>query len=412
MIKLLDFIKKFARDDDDSKDVTFKKLLILLIAVSCCVCGLIWSASYYIIFGFGLTTLLPFSFIIIVGIAILISHLIKNHYLLIYVQLACITWISALIQWSIGSISDSGLVIAWSFLGPLGALIFLSFRNAIIWMIMFLSIVIISAVFDPALLGEPQVVTENQKVIFYIMNIGASFSVVFGVLAWFVITIQYEKGRSEKLLEKIKTLFGQHVPTEVANELISEETDVHESKIFNVTIMFLDIRDFTVLADSRAPGEVANFQNTLFGEFINIIKDNRGIVIQILGDGIYASFGAPIVNDTHISDAVKAGYDMIKKTEELITNGKIPYIKLGIGIHSGNVIAGEIGNEYRKSYSLAGSNVIIASRIEQLNKEFSSQFLISKVVFDKLKDELNSYTYKGDSKLKGISKPIGIYQLI
>ena len=176
--------------------------------------------------------------------------------------------------------------------------------------------------------------------------------------------------------------------------------------------MFVDIRDFTVLADSRAPGEVANFQNTLFGEFINIIKDNRGIVIQILGDGIYASFGAPLVNVTHISDAVKAGYDMIKKTEELITNGKIPYIKLGIGIHSGNVIAGEIGNEYRKSYSLAGSNVIIASRIEQLNKEFNSQFLISKVVFNNLKDELNSYTYKGESKLKGISKPIGIYQLI
>jgi class 3 adenylate cyclase len=177
-------------------------------------------------------------------------------------------------------------------------------------------------------------------------------------------------------------------------------------------MMFLDIRDFTVLADSRAPGEVANLQNTLFGEFINIIKDNRGIVIQILGDGLYASFGAPIVNDTHISDAVKAGYDMIKKTEELITNGKIPYIKLGIGIHSGNVIAGEIGNEYRKSYSLAGSNVIIASRIEQLNKELNSQFLISKIVFDNLKDELNSYTYKGESKLKGISKPVGVYQLI
>ena len=95
-----------------------------------------------------------------------------------------------------------------------------------------------------------------------------------------------------------------------------------------------------------------------------------------------------------------------------MTNGKIPYIKLVIGIHSGNVNAGEIGNEYRKSYSLAGSNVIIASRIEQLNKELNSQFLISKIVFNNLKDELNSYTYKGESKLKGISKPVGIYQLI
>lgn len=288
----------------------------------------------------------------------------------------------------------------------------MSFRSAIFWMLIFIVIVLVSAIFDPSLLGEPLIVTDKQKIIFYIMNIGVALSVVFAASTWFVKTIQLEKNKSEKLLGKIKTLFGQHVSTEIANELISKKAEAPDSKIINATMMFLDIRDFTVFADSKKPSEVDSFQNILFSEFIDIIKDNKGIVIQILGDGLYAVFGAPNINDTHIFDAVNAGYKMLDKTKELINTKKIPFIKLGIGIHSGNVVAGEVGNDFRKSYSLAGSNVIITSRIEQLNKVFKSQFLISDVVFKKVSKSLKDYEYKGEQKLKGISDTVGIYKLL
>jgi class 3 adenylate cyclase len=366
---------------------------------------------YYVVFGMGLTMILPLCFVVIVGSVIIISHRIADHRPLIYAQLICITWISALIQWSIGSMDQSGLVIAWSFLGPLGALIFLSSRQAILWMVMFIVIVIVSAFLEPSLLGYNQTVSDQTRNLFYILNLGVSATVVFAASVWFVGTIQIERGRSEILLQKIRALFGQHVSREVANELISHGKEESGSRAYEVTIMFLDIRDFTILADSRAPNEVATLQNTVFSELINIVRANKGIVIQILGDGIMAVFGAPVVSDTHENDAVIAGYDMIEIIKELTIQGKIPSIRVGIGLHAGKVIAGEVGNEYRKLYSLAGSNVIIAARIEQLNKDLNSQFLISETVYQKINHLENTMTFLGLKNLKGISNSIGIYQL-
>lgn len=401
----------FAAKEGDTKEDTFNKLLILIIALSCCLCGLVWSTMYYFVFGIGLTMTLPFLFVVIVGGAIIVSHFIKDHRILIFAQLACITWISALIQWSIGSMEYSGLVICWSFLGPLGALIFLSYRDAIIWMLMFVGIVVASAWYEPALLGSPQPVSQPVKIMFYIMNIGISLSVVFAASFWFVQTIKREKLRSDLLANKIQALFGQHVSKEIANQLINEDIRGSKSDHFDATVMFVDIRDFTVFADSRSPREVGNFQNTVFSEFINIVRSHQGVVLQALGDGIMAIFGAPVRNTTHAQNGVDAGFEMLNKVKELSESGEIPEIKLGIGIHSGKVIAGEVGNDLRKFYTLSGTNVIVAARIEQLNKKFSSQFLISGNSFERVKtDEIKS-TFLGKQALKGISKQVEVYQL-
>lgn len=403
--------KKFAYRSDDTEEIAFIKQLILMISLSCCFFGLLWSLLYTTVFGFGLTALLPISFVVIVGSAILISNQRADHRPLVYTQLACITWISALIQWSIGSMDSSGLVIVWSFMGPLGAAIFLSFRQSLIWIVMFCVIVVISAAFEPTLLGHVQEVSDIEKTIFYIMNIGVSSIVVFMTLAWFVQTMHFERDRANNLLQKIKTLFGQHVSTEVANQLILNDDIDSESKSYEVTIMFLDIRDFTVFADSKFPNEVATFQNILFSEYINLVRQNKGIILQILGDGILAVFGAPITTPNHPLDAVQAGFEMINSTSQLSETGQVPKIKIGIGLHTGKVIAGEIGNEHRKSYSITGSNVIIASRIEQLNKKLNSQFLVSENVYDKIKMNEYDFTLRGNHELKGISEEMGIYQL-
>ncbi len=411
MSKIIQFTKKYAFRSDDTEEIASSKQLILLVSLCCCLCGLLWSLLYVVIFGFGLTAILPLSFIVFVGIAIVVSHHLRDHRLLIYTQLACITWISALIQWSIGSMDHSGLVIAWSFLGPIGAIIFLSFRQSIIWIGMFSVIVVVSAAFEPALLGHVLTVSDMEKTIFYIMNIGVSSIVVFMASAWFVKTIRFEKRRSNRLLQKIKTLFGQHVSSEVANTLISNDLLGSESKSYEATIMFLDIRDFTLFADSKPPEEVADFQNIVFSEYINLVRANRGIVLQILGDGVLAVFGAPIETTTHPLDAVKAGFEMIAKTKELSAEGQVPEVKVGIGLHTGKIIAGEIGNDYRKSYSITGSNVIVASRIEQLNKKLQSQFLVSGTTYEEIKVNGYDISFQGSHELKGISKDVKIFQL-
>jgi len=223
-------------------------------------------------------------------------------------------------------------------------------------------------------------------------------------------TLEEAQGKTQKMLEKIETLFGQQVSQEVAKELVTGEGET-KSKAYEVTVMFLDIRDFTAFADSKAPEEVASFQNIVFSELLNIVREHKGITNQILGDGIMAVFGAPVVSDEHTINAVAAGKAILAKINELAEEKKIPPIRLGIGLHSGNVIAGNIGNAFRKQYSLTGSTVIIASRIEQLNKVYKSQFLVSETVYEKL-DPNDPITELGAVELKGIERPIGIYQLV
>src|SRR3989338_2499561 len=106
-------IDRFAYNTTDSIETRFSKKLILIVAISCCCAGVVWSAMYFLFLGVGLTMVLPLVFVVIVGITIPISHFKRNHKFLIYSQLICITWVSALIQWSIGSLHDSGIVIAW-----------------------------------------------------------------------------------------------------------------------------------------------------------------------------------------------------------------------------------------------------------------------------------------------------------
>jgi adenylate cyclase len=223
--------------------------------------------------------------------------------------------------------------------------------------------------------------------------------------------IEVEKEKTQKMLQEIETLFGQQVSKEVAIELVGDQ-GVVDSKLCQVTVMFLDIRDFTAYADSKLPKEVATFQNIVFSELINIVRANKGIINQIVGDGIMATFGAPVFFTSHITDAVNAGYSMIGKIRELGEEGKIPPIKVGIGLHTGQVLAGNIGNEFRKQYSLTGKTVIIASRIEQLNKTYDSQFLISDDIYKEVKNSGYPISYIDEVNLKGIKQPIEIYRLV
>jgi len=219
-----------------------------------------------------------------------------------------------------------------------------------------------------------------------------------------------EQDKTARMLDKIQALFGQQVSEEVARTLIESPSEI-DSKTYDVTVMFLDIRDFTLFADSREPEEVARFQNIVFGELIEIVRAHQGVVLQILGDGIMAVFGAPVVRPDHARNAIQAGYQMVERVKALGEAGRIPPIRVGIGLNAGKVIAGNVGNETRRFYSLTGKNVIIAARIEQLNKEYDSQFLASESAVRAQNTHWPSAQSLGDLPLKGIEQPVGVYRM-
>jgi signal transduction histidine kinase len=191
----------FAYDPQDSKETRMEKFATFLVAGSCTLAGCIWMVMYYTIFGWGLITFLPGCFIIIVGGGLILSHFSKNHKYTIYAQIGCIIYIPSFIQWSIGGVFDSGFVLAWAFVGPICALMFFSVRESIPWFLLYLINLVITVVFNDYFAANSQVLSENIKMFFYIMNLGFASTVVFTFTSYYVNAALREQKKAHKLLE-------------------------------------------------------------------------------------------------------------------------------------------------------------------------------------------------------------------
>lgn len=207
---------------------------------------------------------------------------------------------------------------------------------------------------------------------------------------------------------KIEKLFGQQVSKEVVNALINQP---EQSKKVDASIMFLDIRNFTAMVESKTPQEIIEYQNRIFEPIIAIVNEHQGIVNQILGDGIMATFGTPIERTDHALKAYHCGLKILDNLDNMCQKQQIPNTKIGIGIHTGPVVAGNIGNDERKQFSISGSPVIIAARLEQLTKQLSTQFVISGEVLKKLNCESKEIKFLGDYELKGIERKVEVYNV-
>jgi len=215
------------------------------------------------------------------------------------------------------------------------------------------------------------------------------------------------------LLERnrVVNLFDQQVSKEIVDELIANYDYLAGKRKF-VCVMFLDIRNFTQFTEKMQPEEIIDYQNKIFSFMIEIITKNHGVINQFLGDGYMATFGAPISKGNDCLNAVTAAFEIIKSVNEKSERGEIPKTKIGIGLHAGDIVAGNVGTSIRKQYSISGSTVILASRIEDLTKQYSAQLLVSKEVLENADGIDCTNEYLGEIVLKGRETPMKIYKLI
>ncbi|WP_316762170.1 adenylate/guanylate cyclase domain-containing protein [Pedobacter aquatilis] len=207
---------------------------------------------------------------------------------------------------------------------------------------------------------------------------------------------------------QLGVLFSQQVSPEISAELTANADTTNQREI---TIMSLDIRNFTVFAEKHSPQEIMAFQNKIFSPIIEIIIRHKGVVNQILGDGIMASFGMQY-DQGHSNSALDSAINIISKIKVMSHQQLIETTRIGIGIHTGKVVVGNIGNMERKQYSISGSAVIIAFRIEQLNKVFHSDILITRAVKDRMNDHsTTSFESVGLQHIKGFKHPIEVFKV-
>lgn len=242
--------------------------------------------------------------------------------------------------------------------------------------------------------------------------IKSAFLVAGGCIAGFVAT-QIKR----QLLSALQTvqerdraisIFGQHVSPQVAELLLRQPMD-SAGEERRVCVMFLDIRDFSRIAGERSPTEVMDYLNTLFSSLIPVVNEHSGIVNKFLGDGFMAVFGAPVADVALCQHAVEAAHIMLQRVEEMQSARKIPPTRLGIGLHLGLALTGNVGGGDRKEYTVIGDAVNLAARIEQATKQFQAKLIVSEDVAKSLAGSAGEDL--GLVELKGQARPVRLFKL-
>ncbi|MEZ4382892.1 MAG: adenylate/guanylate cyclase domain-containing protein [Nannocystaceae bacterium] len=187
--------------------------------------------------------------------------------------------------------------------------------------------------------------------------------------------------RAARSQAHVRRVFGQHVSPEVARALLDRDAaDAPTSR--RVCVMFFDVRGFTRFAESHTPAEVVSFLDRLFAPLLEEVSRHRGVVNKLLGDGFMAIFGAPVDDPTPEASAVAAARAILGRVDDLVARGELPPTAVGLGLHAGPAITGNVGSARRKEYTVVGDTVNLASRIEGLNKRFGARILASAAVVE------------------------------
>lgn len=215
--------------------------------------------------------------------------------------------------------------------------------------------------------------------------------------------------------ERLKDTFGRYVSVEVAKKLIKTGKISLGGESIEATVLFSDIRDFTPLSEKLSPQELVSFLNAYFSHVTEPITENRGMVNKFIGDAVLAVFAPQFGSSDHVADGVRAALGM-REALARFNAGRpgAPPVAFGVGLHTGTLVAGNVGTEKRLEYTVIGDTVNIASRIESQNKELESTILISEEVYAGMGEDLRG---KAGARrcdtvtLKGKKRPVALYKL-
>ncbi|MGE5182946.1 MAG: adenylate/guanylate cyclase domain-containing protein [Acidobacteriota bacterium] len=212
--------------------------------------------------------------------------------------------------------------------------------------------------------------------------------------------------------DKLRTTMGKYMTEAVVAHLLAGEVELG-GKTLEVTILFCDLRDFTTLSEKRAAQEIVGLLNEYFTDMVECVMAEGGVVDKYIGDNIMAVFGAPVARHDDAARAVRAAVtmrDALGKLNERFEARGMPALRFGIGLHTGEVVAGNIGSAKRMEYTVIGDAVNLASRLESKTKEVGTDILISEATFERAKDVVEGEP-AGEVHVKGREQGVQIYKV-
>ncbi len=266
---------------------------------------------------------------------------------------------------------------------------------------------------DPQLSGLPVIVTSSLEGVDNVVRcieLGAEdylHTPVNPVLLKARIDSSLEKKR---LRDEQKALVRRFATPEVAQELESSGFALGGKRV-DATAMFVDIRDFTALAESQPPEETFELLNTYYALMFDAINGRGGVVTMMMGDGLMAVFGAPVPMREHAAQAVLAAQEMVElvvlfdREQEKAAKQQI---RIGIGIASGEMVAGYGGTKQRATYTCVGDTVNLAARLEAHTKVAQRPILVDEATRAALGDEV-AVEPLGPVALKGKAAAVAVF---
>lgn len=210
--------------------------------------------------------------------------------------------------------------------------------------------------------------------------------------------------------DRLKTTFGKYMTESVMSHLLSNRVQLGGDTL-PVTILFSDIRGFTSISEQLDAQHLVALLNEYFTEMVDIVMDHGGVVDKYIGDAIMVVFGAPVPQPDDALRAVRAAVKMreslARLNRRLEARGATP-IRTGVGLHSGEVVAGNIGSERRMEYTVIGDAVNLASRLEGATKDLGADLVISETTYELVREQVTAEVL-GTITVKGREQPVAVY---
>lgn len=212
--------------------------------------------------------------------------------------------------------------------------------------------------------------------------------------------------RREYLYEEgLRGAFGSYVSTELIDRVATGEAIIAPEEV-EVTLLFVDIRDFTSFADRSEPSHTVDYLNDFFAVVLPIVRRHGGHANKLLGDGLLAVFGAPTTLADHADRAAAAAVEVLSAVRTRFDGT----LRIGIGLDSGTVVAGTVGGAGKLDYTVIGDAVNVASRVEQLTKQTGDPILLTDATRQRMAGTWPTES-RGEHQLRGKARPILVHAL-
>jgi adenylate cyclase len=244
---------------------------------------------------------------------------------------------------------------------------------------------------------------------FWVVPMAAPMITVLGLYAFNTAYGFFAESRNKRQMTK---LFGQYVPPELAAEMSQDPAHyTMDGQSRDMTVLFSDIRGFTNFSEKLSPTELAEVLNAYLSTMTRIVQQQRGTIDKYIGDAIMAFWNAPVDLADHATRAVQTALDMQaalpQLNQEFAARGW-PEVQIGVGANTGRMSVGNMGSEFRMSYTVMGDAVNLGSRLEGITKQYGVGILVTQPTVEA--DPVHAFMKIDDVRVKGKETPVAIYE--